>query len=69
MISSIIIPSGDIINHKGTSSSSVIRPSDGSESLLASSVPDLQFDFLTCHFYDAGSKLHTNGVGTVSHNC
>lgn len=39
------------------------------ESLLPSSVPDLQFDCLPTNVDHTGTKLHTNGVVGVLLNC
>lgn len=39
------------------------------ESLLTSSVPNLQFDRLSTNIDDPGTKLHTDGVVGVLFNC
>jgi len=52
---------GNIIDKQSTSSTSVIRASDGSEGLLTSSVPNLKLDGLVINSDHASSELDANG--------
>lgn len=62
-------PSGDVINHKGACGTPVVRPGDRPKTLLACSVPDLQFYLLTRNLDDSGAELDTYGMRTVGHDC
>jgi hypothetical protein len=62
-------PSGNVVHHKGARSTPVVRPGNSPKTLLASGVPDLQFDLLTGNLDDARAELDTDGVRTVGHDC
>jgi len=62
-------PSGNVVDHKSARSTPVVRPGHSPKTLLACSVPDLQFDLLTGNLDDARAELDTDGVRTVGHDC
>ena len=54
-----------VIHYNYTMSTSVITGSQSSESLLASSIPNLQFDILTLHLNRFYFKIYSNSVEKV----
>lgn len=58
---------GDVIDHKGPGSPSIIGAGDGAKPLLPGGVPYLQLDLLSVDLDYPCPKLNANGMGTVSH--
>lgn len=54
------VSSGDVVDEEGAGSSTVIRPGNGLERLLARRVPDLQLDVFLLNLDCAGAKLNTD---------
>lgn len=52
--------SGDVIHQQCSDGTSIIRASDGSEILLACSVPDLQFDIFIPNINSLGPELNAD---------
>ncbi len=52
---------GDVINEDDSVSSFVVRSSDGFESLLSSSVPNLELDGISSSFEGSNFKINSDG--------
>lgn len=59
----------NVVDHERPCSSAVVGAGDGPEALLSRRVPDLQLDLLAAHFDYPRTKLYTDCVGAVRHDC
>lgn len=59
----------NVVNHERPCGSAVVGAGDGPEALLSRRVPDLQLDLLTAHLDYPRTKLYTDCVGAVRHDC